>query len=68
MNESELMQKSIMKNIQEFSEFCAYDFNVSNYYDLLDKIIYLNNMVAKLERKNYGLYKEIKEELESESE
>lgn len=65
---SELMEQSILKNIQELSEFCVYDFKVNNYYDLVDKIILLNNIVATLERKNNKLYKEIKNEIESESE
>lgn len=60
------MEQSILKNLQELSEFCEYDFGVNNYYDLIDKIVLLNNIVAKLKRKNYGLYKEIKEKIESE--
>ena len=68
MEESELMEKSILKNLQELSEFCVYDFKVNNYYDLVDKIVLLNNIVARLERENYGLYKEIKEQVESEEE
>ena len=62
------MEQSILKNLQELSEFCEYDFGVNNYYDLIDKIVLLNNIVAELERKHYGLYKEIKEKVESEEE
>lgn len=68
MEQSEIMEQSILKNIQELSEFCVYDFKVNNYYDLVDKIILLNNIVATLERKNYGLYQEIKKEIENEVE
>ena len=62
------MIESILKNLQELSDFCEYDFGVNNYYDLIDKIVLLNNIVAELERKNYGLYKEIKEKVESDEE
>ena len=68
MEDSNVMEQSILKNLQELSEFCVYDFKVNNYYDLVDKIILLNNIVAKLEKENYGLYKQIKEEVEKESE
>lgn len=68
LENTELMEQSILKNLQELAEFCVYDFKVNNYYELIEKIIYFNNMVAKLERKDNKLYKEIKKEIESESE
>ena len=66
MEEYELMENSILKNIQELSETCVSDFNISNYYDLVDLLYELWNIRAKLTQKNKELYKEIIKELESE--
>lgn len=53
---SENMSNSIMKNIGELSDFCVYDFNVYNYYDFINKIIFLNNMLAKLKERDIELF------------
>lgn len=68
MEKSELMTQSILKNLQELSEFCVYDFKVNNYYDLVDKIVLLNNMIARLNKKHPKIYLQIKNEVEKESE
>ena len=60
----ETMEQSILKNLQELSEFCVYDLNVNNYYDLIDKITLLNNIVVILKKKDAKLYEKIKNELE----
>ena len=64
--EYDLMEQSILKNLQELSEFCVSDFKVNNYYELVDKIIYINNIVTLLKQENYGLYKELEKKVESE--
>ena len=66
--EYEVMEQSILKNLQELSEFCVSDFKVNNYYELVDKIIHTNNIVALLKEENYGLYKELEKKVESEEE
>lgn len=42
MNKYELMENSLMKNIQELSEYLVDNLNVTNYYELLDilKFVY----------------------------
>ena len=59
----ELMDQSISKNIQELTEFCVDNMHVSNYYDLIDLMIELWNIRAKLKKKNNKLFEEIKKEL-----
>ena len=49
--EYELMEQSILKNIQELSEDCVDNFHVSNYYELSDLIVNLWNIRAKLYKK-----------------
>ena len=63
MNKYDLMKNSILKNIQELSEFCVDDMHVDNYYDLIDLMIELWNIRAKLKKKNNNLFEEIKKEL-----
>lgn len=67
MEKYELMEQSILKNLQELSETCVSDFNVSNYYELVDLLYDLWNVRAILTKKNKELYKEIVAELEKES-
>ena len=59
----ELMDQSISKNIQELTEFGVDNMHVSNYYDLIDLMIELWNIRAKLKKKNNKLFEEIKKEL-----
>ncbi len=47
MKKYDIMYNSILKNIQELCEFLVDDFKVNNYYDLIDKIIFLNNEYVK---------------------
>lgn len=61
--EYELMNQSILKNIQEFSEECVDNFHVNNYYDLSDLITTLWNIRAKLIKKDKKLYEDILKEL-----
>ena len=61
--EYELMRQSILKNIQELSEFCVDNMHISNYYDLIDLMTELWNIRAKLHKKNKDLYEEIVKEL-----
>ena len=42
MTNYETMERSLMKNLQEFSEF-AVSFGVTNYYDLCDLMVDLWN-------------------------
>lgn len=60
----ELMEQSILKNIQELSEECVDNFHVTNYYELSDLITNLWNIRAKLYKKNKNLYEEIMKEIE----
>ena len=62
--EYELMEQSILKNIQELSEDCVDNFHVSNYYELSDLIVNLWNIRAKLYKKNKKLYEEIAKEID----
>ena len=59
----ELMEQSILKNIQELSEECVDNFHVTNYYELSDLITNLWNIRAKLYKKNKNLYEEIVKEI-----
>lgn len=59
----ELMEQSILKNIQELSEECVDNFHVTNYYELSDLITNLWNIRAKLYKKNKDLYEEIVKEI-----
>ena len=52
MNRYDIMYNSIQKNIQELTEFLVDDFKVNNYYELIDKIIFLNNVYVKKQKKN----------------
>lgn len=57
---------SLQKNIQEISEQLVYDFGVSNYYELIDLLIDLWNIRAKLKIKDFKLYETIINELKEE--
>ena len=59
----ELMEQSILKNIQELSEEYVDNFHVTNYYELSDLITNLWNIRAKLYKKNKDLYEEIVKEI-----
>jgi hypothetical protein len=38
MEETEIMEQSLLKNLQEFVEYVVYDLHITNYYDLVDYI------------------------------
>lgn len=42
MDKYEIMENSLMKNIQELSEYLVDNLNITNYYELLDilKFVY----------------------------
>ena len=61
----EIMEQSILKNIQELSEFLIYDLHIDNYYDLIEELVDLYNFRVKVYRKNKKLFEEISKELES---
>lgn len=63
MDNYELMENSVQKNIQELTEFCVDNMHVSNYYDLIDLMIELWNIRAKLKKKDNKLFEEIKKEI-----
>lgn len=42
----DLMYNSLMKNIQELSELCV-DNNVTNAYDLMDIVVFYNDLLEK---------------------
>lgn len=67
MEEYDLMEKSLMKNIQEFTEFIVDNLHITNYYDLVDRIIELNNFRARAYKKDKKLTLEIIKELEKEN-
>lgn len=64
----ERLKESILKNFGEFAEFIYCNFGISNYYDLVDKIIYDHNFKIMLLRKDEKLYKKICKELKKELE
>lgn len=68
MEEYDLMEQSLLKNLQEFVEFVVYDLHITNYYDLINTIIDLHNFRAKTYKKNKDLALEIIKEIEKESE
>lgn len=50
-NKYDLMYNSIMKNIQELSELCV-DNNVGNAYDLMDIVVFYNELLEKAKKNN----------------
>lgn len=67
MEEYDLMEKSLMKNSREFIEFVVDNLHITNYYDLVDRIIELNNFRARAYKKDKKLTLEIIKELEKEN-
>ena len=46
MSDYEIMEQSIMKNIQELSELCV-DYGITNVYDLIDVVELYKQMLEK---------------------
>ena len=63
MNNYEIMEKSIMKNLQELSEFVVDEFGISNYYDLVDLLVDLYNFKVLVYKRNKELAKKIENDL-----
>ena len=63
MNSYETMEQSIMKNLQELSEFVVDEFGISNYYDLVDLLVDLYNFKVLVYKRNKELAKEIEKDL-----
>ena len=68
MDNYEVMENSMLKNIQEFCEDIVDQFGVTNYYELIDLIYDLWNFRAITKQLNPKLYKDIKEQIEKENE
>lgn len=68
MDNYEIMENSMLKNIQEFCEDIVDQFGVKNYYELIDLIYDLWNFRAITKQLNPKLYKDIKEQIEKENE
>ncbi len=67
MEKYDLMERSLMKNSREFIEFVVDNLHITNYYDLVDRIIELNNFRARAYKKDKKLTLEIIKELEKEN-
>lgn len=46
MEQYEIMEQSIMKNIQELSELCVSN-SITNIYDLMDIVVFYNELLEK---------------------
>ena len=66
MNSYDIMYNSLMKNIQELSEFLVDEFGLTGYYDLVDYIIDLYNFKVGVYKENKELALKIVKELERE--
>lgn len=68
MNKYDICYNSLLKNIQEFCEFCVDDLKVSGYYDLVDYIIELVNFKATMYQENKELTLKVWEQVLDEQE
>ena len=66
MNSYDIMYNSLMKNIQELSEFCVDELGCTGYYDLVDKIIDLYNFKVLMFKEHRNVAEMVNNELESE--
>lgn len=66
MNSYDIMYNSLMKNIQELSEFLVDEFGLTGYYDLVDFMIDLHNFKVGVYKENKELALKILKELERE--
>ena len=64
MEKCDLMRNSILKNIQELSEFLVEEFNITNYYDLTDYMIDLFNFKLITKNEFNDTYKKVLEHIE----
>ena len=67
MNSYDIMYNSLMKNIQELSEFLVDEFGLTGYYDLVDYMIDLHNFKVGVYKENKELALKILKEIERES-
>lgn len=61
----EVMEESISKNIRELSEFFVDNFRITNFYDMLEYVIHLHNFKARVIKRDKELAKEIVRELKN---
>lgn len=66
MENYERLKQSILKNIQELSEFLIDNFRIKNYYDLIDYLVNITNFKITLYNKNLKLAKIIEKEIKEE--
>ena len=63
MEEYDLMEPSLMKNLQELSELCV-DNNVTNAYDLMDIVVFYNELLEKAKLNNGKVMVKMESEVE----
>lgn len=63
MEEYDLMEQSLMKNLQELSELCV-DNNVTNAYDLMDIVVFYNELLEKAKLNNGKVMVKMESEVE----
>lgn len=51
MEQYEIMEQSILKNIQELSELCV-EYGITNAYDLMDIVVFYNELLEKAKTNN----------------
>ena len=68
MNSYDTMYNSLLKNIQEFTEFCVDNFGCYGYYDLVDFMIDLYNFKASVYKEDRELFDKIEKELKESEE
>lgn len=66
MEKCEIMEQSILKNLQELSEFLVLDCGIDNYYDLFDYIADLHNFRAKMYKIDKKLTEKVMKQVEEE--
>ena len=63
MENYDLMEQSILKNLQELSELCV-DNNVTNAYDLMDIVVFYNELLEKAKLNNGKVMVKMESEVE----
>lgn len=63
MESYDLMEQSILKNLQELSELCV-DNNVTNAYDLMDIVVFYNELLEKAKLNNGKVMVKMESEVE----
>lgn len=63
MESYDLMEQSISKNLQELSELCV-DNNITNAYDLMDIVVFYNEILEKAKLNNGKVMVKMESEVE----